>query len=64
LYAFDLTPDLSENDHFNLARQGTVHVDIKIANALPHTITVVACAEFENIIEINRNRNVIFDFNN
>jgi hypothetical protein len=58
LYAFDLTSDLSEGDHFNLARQGTVRVDMKFANALPHTITVVAYAEFENIIEIDRNRNV------
>ena len=64
LYAFDLTPDLSEDDHFNLTRQGTVRVDMKFANALPNTITVVAYAEFENIIEIDRNRNVIFDFNN
>ena len=24
LYAFDLSPSLSENDHFNLVRQGTV----------------------------------------
>jgi hypothetical protein len=64
LYAFDLTPDLSEDDHFNLARQGTVRVDMKFANALPNMITVVAYAEFENIIEIDRNRNVIFDFNN
>ena len=64
LYAFDLRPDLSENDHFNLARQGTVRIDLKFAVALPHTVTVVAYAEFENIIEIDRNRNVIFDFNN
>ena len=64
LYAFDLSPDLSEADHFNLARQGTVRVDMKFTEALPNTVTVVAYAEFENIIEIDRNRNVIFDFNN
>lgn len=64
LYAFDLSPDLSENDHFNLVRQGTVRVDLKFALALPHTVTVIAYAEFENIIEIDRNRNVVFDFNN
>jgi hypothetical protein len=46
LYAFDLTPDLSEDDHFNLARQGTVRVDMKFANALPNTITVVAYEGF------------------
>ena len=64
LYAFDLSPDLSENDHFNLTRQGTVRLDMKFAVALPHTVTVVVYAEFENIIEIDRNRNVVFDFNN
>ena len=64
LYAFDLTPDLAENDHFNLTRQGTVRVDLKFGTALPHTVSVVAYAEFENILEIDRNRNIVFDFNN
>lgn len=64
LYAFDLTPDLSEADHFNLSRQGTVRIDLKFAAALENTITVIAYAEFENMIEIDRNRNVVFDFNN
>jgi hypothetical protein len=64
LYAFDLSPSLSEDDNFNLIRLGTVRSDMKLATALPHTLTVVAYAEIENIIEIDRNRNVIFDFNN
>jgi hypothetical protein len=64
LHAFDLSPDLSENDHFNLARQGSVRLDLKFGTALPNTVTVVAYAEFENIIEIDRSRNVVFDFNN
>jgi hypothetical protein len=64
LYAFDLTPDLTENESFNLARQGTVRVDLKFATALENTVSVVVFAEFENIIEIDRNRNVVFDFNN
>jgi hypothetical protein len=64
LYAFDLTADLSENESFNLARHGTVRIDMNFGVALPHTVTVVAYAEFENIIEIDRNRNVVFDFNN
>jgi len=32
------------------------------AVALPATATVVAYAEFENVIEVDRDRNVIFDF--
>lgn len=64
LFAYDLSPDLGENDHVNLTRQGTVRLDLKFGNALRHTVTVIAYAEFENIIEIDRNRNIVFDFVN
>ena len=64
LYAFDLSPDLSENEHFNLTRHGSVRLDMKFATALPHTVTVIVYAEFENIIEIDRHRNVVLDFTN
>jgi hypothetical protein len=63
LYAFDINPDLSD-DHFNLARHRTEHIDLKFATALPNTVTGVAYAEFENSIETDRNRNVAFAFNN
>ena len=62
LYAFDLSPDLAEEGHFNLAKQGTVRVELKFGTALPNTVTVVAYAEFENVIEIDRNRNIVYDF--
>jgi hypothetical protein len=62
LYVFDLTADLSENDSFSLTRNGTVRLGMKFNKALVKTITVLAFAEFENIIEIDRNRNVVFDY--
>ena len=55
---------MAEEGHFNLAKDGGVRVDMKFANALPNTINVIAYAEFENIIEIDRNRNVLFDYTN
>jgi len=64
LYAFDLSPDLCDEGHFNLAKQGCVRIDLKFGLALPATVTVIAYAEFENVIEIDRNRNVITDFSN
>ena len=64
LYAFDLTPDLSEDDHFNLNRDGSLRVDMKFANPLIATINVIVYAEFENVIEIDRNRNVLFHYQN
>ena len=62
LYAFDLTADLGEDDHFSLVRQGSVRLTLKFRVALQATVTVVAYAEFENVIEIDRDRNVVFDF--
>jgi len=53
--------DLGENDHFGLVRQGSVRLALKFAAALAVTVTVIAYAEFENIIEVDRDRNVIFD---
>ena len=46
LYAFDLTPDLAEHDHFNLNKEGSLRVDIKFGTALGATINVIAYAEF------------------
>jgi len=62
LYAFDLTADLGEDDHFSLVRQSSVRLALKLSRALKATVTVIADAEFENVIEINRNRNVVFNF--
>jgi len=62
LYAFDLSADLGEDDHFSLVRQGSVRLAMKFAQALAATVSVVAYAEFENIVEVDRDRNVVFDF--
>ena len=39
-----------------------MRVELKFGAALPNTVTAVAYAEFENVIDIDRNRNVINDF--
>lgn len=62
LYAFDLTADLGEEEHFSLVKQGNVRLSLKFGEALAATVTVLAYAEFQNIIEIDRDRNVVFDF--
>ena len=35
---------------------------LKFANELRHTVTVIAFAEFDNVIELDRDRNVLLDF--
>ena len=37
-------------------------IDLKFGAALPNTVSVIVYGEFENVIEIDRSRNVINDF--
>jgi len=60
-FAIYLSADLGEGDHFGLVRQDSVRLALKFAAALAAAVTVIAYAEFENIIEVHRDRNVIFD---
>jgi hypothetical protein len=64
LFAYDLSPDLSEENYFNLVQQGSLRLELRFAQALPNTINVIAYAEFESIIEINREKQVLIDYAN
>ena len=62
VFGFDLTPDMLEVGAFQLIKQGNLRVEIHFAEALAETINVVLYAEFDNVIEIDRNRQVLFDY--
>lgn len=65
LFAFDLTPDLSanSNSHWNLIKRGSVRFEVRFENALTTTLNCIVYAEFDNVIEINKNRDVSLDYN-
>ena len=62
LFAFDLTPDLDEGGHFHLVKQGNLRLELHFATQLPETINVIVYAEFDNVIEVDKARNVLFDY--
>ena len=62
LFAFNLTPDLDSDDHFTPVRSGPLRLEIHFAKPLPNTINVIILAEFENTIEVNKSRNILFDY--
>jgi len=62
LCAYDLTADLAKDDHFNLVKHGNVRLALKFFAALEQMVTVIAYAEFDNVIEIDRDRNLLLDF--
>jgi len=39
-----------------------VHLALKFTDALAETVTVIAFAEFNNVIELDRDRNMLVDF--
>jgi hypothetical protein len=61
LYAFNLTPDLSEGDFLSLQKQGSLRIEIHFGEALQESVDVFAYAEFDNVIQIDKNRNVVYD---
>ncbi len=63
LYAFDITPDLNEGGHLNLVRKGNLRLELRFGTALPETAMVIVFSEFQNILEVDRTRNIIFDYN-
>jgi hypothetical protein len=62
LFCFDLSPDLGESDHFNLIKSGSLRLGLSFGEQLAQTINVVVYAEFQNVLEIDRNRNVFYDY--
>jgi hypothetical protein len=63
IFAFDLTPDEDDSGHWDLVREGTTSIDIKFSDALPDSgIEIVVYAEFDNLLMIDKDRNVFFDY--
>jgi len=63
-YSFDLTPDMCNGDHFNLQHQGNLRVEIKFAEEIQQTLSVLIYSVFQNVIEISKSRHVLCDFPN
>ena len=59
----DLTP-FEIGDNFNLKEEGTLSIDLVFKSPLAATINMLVYAEYENVIEIDSNRDVIKDWSN
>ena len=62
LYAFDLTADLAESDHFYLVKHGSMRLALRFSEPTLHTVSIIAYEEFYNLLEIDRDRNLLVDF--
>ena len=55
-FGFDLTPC------FHLVQKGNLRIELHFRNALATTVNVIAYAEFESVLEIDKSRKVICDY--
>ena len=63
LFGFDLTPDdRCDGGCFHLTRKGNLRIEMHFATALEQTVTVVVYSEFEAVLEIDKGRNIIYNF--
>ena len=61
-FGFDLTPDGCDGCCFHLTRKGNLRIEMHFATALEHTVNVVVYGEFEAVLEIDKGRNIIYNY--
>jgi hypothetical protein len=62
LYVFDLTADMTEGSHVDPIKHGSMRLEVHFSKALPCTVNAVVYSEYDNIIQIDRARNIITDY--
>lgn len=63
LIGWDLTSDLSASmNHWSIAGQGSLRIDIQFEEPLSEPIVVILYAEFDSLLEIDAERNVFLDY--
>jgi len=62
LYIFDLSPDKCFGDHFNVLKSGNLKLKLTFRETLPCVVNLYIYMEYDNMMEITKNRNVIFDY--
>ncbi|XP_078515002.1 uncharacterized protein F54H12.2-like [Lissotriton helveticus] len=62
LFAFDLTPDMEDGDHYSLVKNGNLKAEIRFSAALTTNVNMVIFAVFDSVIQVNHARQILFDY--
>ena len=64
LFGFDLTPDDGGDGvaYWTPRRYGTVKCSLRFRETLPSTITLVVYGQFDNVVRVDANRAVTYDY--
>ena len=65
LYAFNFNSDFenpNENEYINIPKEGFLNIEVKFRANLVNALKLICYAQFDNVIEIDENRNVTVDY--
>jgi hypothetical protein len=62
LYGFDLTVAHTGQSAISLIREGNLNISFRFKKPLSEAVVAVAMLTYDNTIQINNNRQIIFDF--
>ena len=63
MYAFDLTPDIcGVSPHFNVVQKGNLAIDIQFSAAPAAVVCLMCYGDFKNIVHVDSERNVVYDY--
>ncbi|XP_069063745.1 uncharacterized protein F54H12.2-like [Pleurodeles waltl] len=62
LFAFDLTPDMEDGDHYNLIKNGNLKAEIRFTQALATNVNMIVFSVFDNVIQVNHACQIMFHY--
>ena len=62
IFGFDFTADMAEGPHRDRIKYGSLRLEGHFAAALANAVNVIVYAEYDNVLQIDRARNVVADF--
>jgi hypothetical protein len=63
IYSFDLTPDQSSSaPYWTVQKTGNMSINLRFNKELPENVTAIIYSEFDNLLEIDKYRNIIIDY--
>ena len=62
IFGFDFTADMAEGPHRDRVKYGSLRLEGHFAAQLANAVNVIVYAEYDNVLQIDRARNIIADF--
>ena len=62
LWGFDFTPDECEDDYFNGQDIGNIKLEVRFRTALEYPTTLIVYADFDSVLRITEDRDIITDY--